>query len=487
MFMRKDGLRLCVFATLLVALSGFVRADQVITRETFRNVARKVSPAVVNVKVRSNIQFSASAPSKLILPPGLGLDEGLREELERLHEQFSPYMTPRDEEEFKYARSASGVIIRPEGYIVTSNHVIEDVDPASLEVSLPDGRTFTNVELVGTDKLTDLAVLKIDGKDLPSATWGDSDKLEVGDMVVAIGNPLDFTNSVSEGIISAKHRVIRKAPIEDLLQTTAMINPGNSGGALVNLDGEVVGINMAIATSTGMWSGLGFAIPSKTARDVTDQIIAKGRVSRGYLGIEMDPLRNALARQLNYDGKYGIVVKNVNKGTPAEQAGLQRYDIIAKVNGVEIKDIDDMHRNIGTRAPGDTVELEVWRDEGGSKPVKKIIRVQLGERPTEKELAARNRAIEQPLPGKKVSPELLGLVVSVAPDKRGLIIDDVESGSPAARGGLAKGDRILQVNKQDVNSVEELRGALRKSSGEGHLFFIERDGSSAMVTISEKP
>jgi serine protease Do len=417
----------------------------------------------------------------------LGLDEGLREELERLHEQFSPYMTPRDEEEFKYARSASGVIIRPEGYIVTSNHVIEDVDPASLEVSLPDGRTFTNVELVGTDKLTDLAVLKIDGKDLPSATWGDSDKLEVGDMVVAIGNPLDFTNSVSEGIISAKHRVIRKAPIEDLLQTTAMINPGNSGGALVNLDGEVVGINMAIATSTGMWSGLGFAIPSKTARDVTDQIIAKGRVSRGYLGIEMDPLRNALARQLNYDGKYGIVVKNVNKGTPAEQAGLQRYDIIAKVNGVEIKDIDDMHRNIGTRAPGDTVELEVWRDEGGSKPVKKIIRVQLGERPTEKELAARNRAIEQPLPGKKVSPELLGLVVSVAPDKRGLIIDDVESGSPAARGGLAKGDRILQVNKQDVNSVEELRGALRKSSGEGHLFFIERDGSSAMVTISEKP
>ena len=211
----------------------------------------------------------------------------MRDYLEKLFEKQMPQWSPGDEEEFKYSRSGSGVIIREDGYLVTSNHVIAEVNPEDIEITLPDGRSFGQVALVGTDDLTDLAVLKVEGKDLPHLNWGDSEKLEVGDIVVAVGNPLEFNNSVSEGIVSAKHRVIKKAPIEDLIQTTAMINPGNSGGALVNLDSELVGINMAIATSTGMWSGLGFAIPSKTARGVTDQIIASGKVGRGYLGIEM--------------------------------------------------------------------------------------------------------------------------------------------------------------------------------------------------------
>jgi serine protease Do len=478
---------LATTATPWISLGG----DQPLTRDTFRNVAKKVSPAVVNVKIRTNFDFSRRGQGRAggrFLPPGLGLDDRLREELERLHEQLAPDLTPSEEQEFKYARSASGVIIRPDGYIVTSNHVVDNVDPADLEVSLPDGRTFTKVEIVGNDELTDLAVLKVEGKDLPSATWGDSDKLEVGDIVVAIGNPLDFNNSVSEGIVSAKHRVIRKAPLEDLIQTTAMINPGNSGGALVNLDGEVIGINMAIATSTGLWSGLGFAIPSKTAKDVTDQIIAKGRVARGYLGIEMDRLTNALARQFGYDGKVGIVVREVHPGSAAEKAGLQRYDIIAKVNGADIKDIYDMHRQIGARAPGETVELEVWRDEGGNTAVKKLIKVELGERPSQKELAAKRRGLSTPLPGAKPSPEdeLLGLHVAPAPDKKGVIIESVEPGSPAALGGLQQGDKILEVNKQPVNSEDDVRKAIKVRQGEGHLFFIEREGNSAMVTIENR-
>lgn len=464
--------------------------DQPITRDTFRNVAKKVSPSVVNVKIRSNIDFSVAGGRARgpFLPPGLGLDDRLREELEKLHEQLAPELTPNEEQDFKYARSASGVIIRPDGYIVTSNHVVEGADPSDLEVSLPDGRTFDKVEVVGTDELTDLAVIKIDAKDLPAASWGDSDKLEVGDIVVAIGNPLDFNNSVSEGIVSAKHRVIRKAPLEDLIQTTAMINPGNSGGALANLDGEVIGINMAIATSTGLWSGLGFAIPSKTAKEVTDQIIAKGQVARGYLGIEMDRLTNALARQFGYTGKAGVVVRDVHPGTAAEKAGLQRYDIIAKVNGTEIKDIYDMHRNIGARSPGETVELEVWRDEGGSQAVRKVLKVELGERPSPKELAAKRRGLVAPLPGAKTQTgdELLGLHVSPSPDGRGLIVDNVDPGSRAALGGLRKGDLILQVNKQDVKTEDDLRKAIGKRSKDGHLFFIEREGNSAMVTIEDR-
>ncbi len=465
--------------------------DQPITRDTFRNVAKKVSPAVVNVKIRSNIDFDRGFGGRSrgpFLPPGLGLDDRLREELERLHEQLAPDLTPNEEQEFKYARSASGVIIRPDGYIVTSNHVVENVEPANLEISLPDGRTFDKVEIVGNDELTDLAVLKVDGKDLPAATWGDSDKLEVGDIVVAIGNPLDFNNSVSEGIVSAKHRVIRKAPLEDLIQTTAMINPGNSGGALANLDGEVIGINMAIATSTGLWSGLGFAIPSKTAKDVTDQLIEKGRVARGYLGIEMDRLTNALARQFGYTGKSGIVVREVHPDSAADKAGLQRYDIIAKVNGVEIKDIYDMHRQIGARGPGETVELEVWRDEGGNEAVRKVIKVELGERPSQKDLAAKRKGLSVPMPGVRPPEEneLLGLKVKPATDGKGVVIESVEPGSPAELAGLRKGDKVLQVNKQDVASEEDLKKAVKARRSEGHLFFIEREGNSAMVTIETR-
>ncbi len=472
-------------ATPWISLGG----EQPLTRDSFRNAAKKASPAVVNVKIRNKIDLMrgrrSAPPSHPILPPGLGLDDKMREELERLYEQFYGELTPSDEQDLKYARSASGVIIRPDGYIVTSYHVISNVDPNDLEVSLPDGRTFEKVELVGADELTDLAVLKVDGKDLPAAVWGDSEKLDVGDIVLAIGNPLDFTNSVSEGIVSAKHRVINKAPLEDLIQTTAMINPGNSGGALVNLDGEVVGINMAIATSTGMWSGLGFAIPSKTAKEVTDQLIEKGKVARGYLGIMMDRLTNALARQLNYSGKVGVVVRDVHPNSSAEKAGIQRYDIIAKVNGVDIRVENDMHRQIGARAPGETVELEIWRDEGGNEAVRRVVKVELGERPSERDLASMRQGLKLPIPGAapKAGDDLLGLRLKAAEDGRGVIVEDLAPNSPAMLGGLRLGDRILQVNKRDVKTPDDVRDAIKSRKGEGHLFFIERDGNSAMVTI----
>jgi serine protease Do len=477
---------IAVVASLMlgVCATPAIGSDQVVTRDTFRNVSKKVSPAVVNVKIRSNINFGKVPNKTPALPPNLGLDDNLREEIERLHEQFLPFLTPSEEEEFKYARSASGVIIRADGYIVTSNHVVEKVNPGDLEISLSDGRSFSKVQLVGADELTDLAVLKMDASGLPAATWGDSDKLEVGDIVVAIGNPLEFNNSVSEGIVSAKHRMIKKAAIEDLIQTTAMINPGNSGGALVNLDGELIGINMAIATSTGLWSGLGFAIPSKTARDVTDQIIARGKVARGYLGIEMARLTNNLAHQLGYDQGFGIIVKDVVVGSAAEKAGLQRYDIIAKVNDAEIKDIFDMHRNVGARGAGETVDLEVWRDEDTTRLVQRRVKVQLDERPLQEDL--QTKKAEPPRPGVKSERGILGLKVSPAPSGKGVIVDDVESGSRAALGGLKKGDVILQVNKRDVNSAEDLKKATQGTGAESHLFFIEREGSSAMVTIEEK-
>jgi serine protease Do len=456
--------------------------NQPITRTTFREVAKKVSPAVANIKIKSNIVFG-KAHGKGMLPPSFG-DEEMRDLLGKLFEQNMPYMTPNDEEEFKYSRSASGVIMTPDGYIVTSNHVITEANPDDIEVSLPDGRTFDNVKVIGTDELTDLAVLKVDGQNLPVIAWGDSEHLEVGDWVLAIGNPLEFNNSVSEGIVSAKHRIIKKAPIEDLIQTTAMINPGNSGGALVNLNGQLIGINMAIATSTGMWSGLGFAIPSKTARDITNQLMNNGKVARGYLGIEMSPLTTQLARQLNYDENLGIVVKNVRPGSAAERAGLQRYDIIARVNGKDIKEINDMHRNIGARPSGDSVSLEIYRGEGNDKATKKIIDVQLGERPSQSELEKEHTTTVEPkVPGTRPQRGTLGLQVSPSPDGTGVIVDDVEQGSRAAKAGVQKGDVILEVNKQTVKSVQDVQKALHDQTSDSHLLYIERKGQSNFVPI----
>lgn len=485
-FLRRQPV--CLLAAISIAFAGVASADdaskgqQVVTRNTFRDAAKKVAPAVVNIKIKSNIVFGKNR-GKIVIPPSFGLDDEMRDYLGKLFEQQMPNWSPNDEEDFKYAKSGSGVIIRSEGYLVTSNHVVAGSNPDDIEVSLSDGRTFDKVKIIGTDDLTDLAVLKVEGTNLPAIAWGDSEKLEVGDFVLAIGNPLEFNNSVSEGIVSAKHRVIKKAPIEDLIQTTAMINPGNSGGALVDLDSQLVGINMAIATSTGMWSGLGFAIPSKTAREITEQIIDKGRVSRGYLGIMMESLTRGLAHQLGYEQDYGIVVKEVRPNSAAEKAGLQRYDVIAKVNDREIKEINDMHRSIGARPAGDTVDLQVFREEGGSKAVEKHIKVQLDERPGQEELES---VLRPKLPGNKPADKaLLGLKVGTTGGK-GVVVEDVEANSRAARAGIQKGDIILQVNKQDVSNEQDVQKALKSQTSDSHLLYIERKGQSSFVTITEE-
>jgi serine protease Do len=459
-------------------------ADQVITRYTFRNVAKIATPAVVNIKIKSNIVLGSNSK----IPPGYGLDEEMRQYLERLFDSESWNLNPRYGEEYKYARSGSGVIIRDDGYIVTSEHVIGDVQDSDIEVSLPDGRTFSSVEVVGTDSLTDLAVIKVNDEgtsNLPHLEWGDSEQMQVGDHVVAVGNPLDFTSSVSEGIISAKHRTINKTAIEDLMQTTAMINPGNSGGALVDLDGKLIGINMAIATSTGMWSGLGFAIPSKTVKTVAEQIINKGKALRGYLGIRMETITIGLAKYLGYANDYGIVVEDVTAGTAAEKAGLQHYDIIASVNGNKVASLSDMHQNIGNLPVGATVNLEVWRDEGDGKLKQLTVPVVLGERPDDKSLEAnggKNRKGPS-LPGTKPDDKLLGMKLLPSPDGHGMEVKEVNPKSPVETAGVQPGDVILEVNRKTVNSLTDFQEALKATNTGSHLLYIQRNGTAMLQMV----
>lgn len=454
---------------------------QIVTRSTFRELATKVSPAVVHIRIRSGLAGRRGAGPRVNLPPGMDLPEDMRGALERLMEQEMPNMTPSDQEALNFARSGSGVIISPEGHIVTSNHVVAGISPEDIVVNLPDGQTFEKVTVVGQDELTDLAVIKVEGKSLPVIPWGDSDSVQVGDQVMAVGNPLEFTGSVSEGIVSAKHRTINKAVIEDLIQTTAMINPGNSGGALVDLDGTLIGINMAIATRTGLWSGLGFAIPSKTARQVAEQLIQRGRVGRGYMGIEMTPLTIGLASQLGYKGTAGVVVRDVVPGSAADRAGLERYDIISRVDKREVKELNDVLRNVGTRNPGDTVDLEVWRDEDGTLQ-KKSIQVKLDERPADAELAAVRRPR---MPGRATptGTDVLGMTLKPATDRAGLVVESVAPGSRAQRANVQPGDILLEINRQKAGDPANAANAIASQKNDNHLLYLERNGNPTLVTI----
>lgn len=464
------------------AQTSSTSGQQALTRATFRDVAKKVAPAVVNVKIKSGISFGKRGDT-ITIPPGLGLSDDMRKQLERLYEQEAPNVTPEEQEELKYAKQGSGVVVRADGYIVTSNHVVSGSHAKDIEISFPDGKKLDVAKIVGTDPLTDVAVLKVDAQSLPALAWGDSDKMQVGDFVMAVGNPLEFTNTVSEGIISALHRTIGKAVIEDLIQTTAMINPGNSGGALVNLDGELIGINMAIASSTGMWSGLGFAVASKTARTVVDQMISKGKVSRGYLGIEMGPLTLSIAQHLGWDKDYGVLVMNVRKDSAAEKAGLQRYDIIAQVDGKQVKDMVEVNRAVASHASGEKVQLTVFRQENG-KLKEKTIDASLGERPSDEELAKLEKGDQQTKSGGEQDQSgTLGLQITPAPDGKGLLVEGVAPNSRAAAAGIQKGDRILQINRQDVSSADDVRKALAQSE-QTQMFFIERAGQPMVLIIS---
>ncbi|HPP54161.1 MAG TPA: trypsin-like peptidase domain-containing protein, partial [Thermoguttaceae bacterium] len=291
---------------------------------------------------------------------------------------------PRDEWGFLFGRpipfraegEGSGVIMDKEGYIITNYHVIGQAD--QVRVKLADGRTISNVRIIGVDPLSDLAVLKIDESNIIPARWGDSDALEVGDSVLAIGNPFRLAHTVTAGIISAKGRrgIIREIRYEDFLQTDAAINPGNSGGPLVNMKGEVVGINTAILGER--YQGIGFAIPSRIAKDVYDRLKATGRVERGWLGVEMQPLDETLAGRLGLPNTEGALIARVFPGSPAQRAGLEPGDVVVQWNDEKIRDPSDLSLAIARTSIGQTAVVKILRE---GKPIK--LRVQVGQRPTD--------------------------------------------------------------------------------------------------------
>ena len=405
--------------------------------EAFSAVADRVTPAVVNISTVSRRPAPGSSDDPQRFREFFG------------DEFYERYFRRRPREEPR--SGGSGVIVDPAGYILTNNHVIENAQ--SITVRLSDSRKF-RATLVGRDPKTDLAVLKVEAPaPLPTAELGDSERLRVGQWVVAIGNPFGLDRTVTVGIVSATARTrVGVTTYENFIQTDASINPGNSGGPLLNLDGRVIGINTAIVAAG---QGIGFSIPINEAKSVMGQLIARGKVVRGWLGIVIQDLTDELATSFGVAEREGVLVADVMRGGPGEAAGLRPGDVIVRLGATRIREVPDLQRRVANVAPGQSVEVGVMRDRTTHR-----LTVHVGEMPAEDTTAA------EVDPG----PEGFGLQVEpLAPDtaerlglpfSHGLLVTDVAGGGPGERAGLRRGDVILEVDRKPVHDAPSLQKAL---------------------------
>jgi Do/DeqQ family serine protease len=436
--------------------------------QAFVEVAKKVQPAVVNITTEKTVTMKPWER--------FGDDFFKGGPFEDFFKGFG--ITPREKgKEYKHKQRSggSGVIVDKEGYILTNNHVIEGAD--KVKVRLIDGREFT-VTVKGQDPRTDLAVLHIKAKDLPVATLGDSDKLEVGEWAIAIGSPFGLEHTVTVGVISAKGRSgLGTGNYEDFIQTDASINPGNSGGPLINIDGEVVGINaMIIQPGTG----IGFAIPINMAKQILNDLIKYGKFTRPWLGISVQDLTAEIAEQFKVKEKEGVLVGQVYPGTGAEKAGLASGDIIKSIDDKAIKNVNELIKEILKRKVGQKVKLAMIRD--GKEMT---IEVTLSTQPDKPEFA-KEKEVEEKLGARvqELTPQLAAQYrIGV---KRGVIIIGVEDDSLAEEMGLQIGDVILEINRKKIETIKDFEKAMKDASIEkGILFQIHRKGSSFYLTFKK--
>ncbi len=430
-------------ALLLIAVNGIAVARDL---PDFTDLVEKQGPAVVNISSTTKIRAQRNLPSIPRDDPAYDLF------------RYFFGQPPNGPQEYESQSLGSGFIISADGYVMTNAHVVENAD--EITVRLTDKREF-KARVIGADKRTDVALIKIDGGDLPRVTTGDPAKLKVGEWVVAIGSPFGFDNTVTAGIVSAKSRTLgAQENLVPFIQTDVAINPGNSGGPLFNMRGEVVGINSQIYSRTGGFMGLSFAIPIDVALDVTDQLRRSGRVSRGWLGVQIRTLAKDVAESLGLPKGSGAEVSFVEKGSPADKGGLERSDIILRVEGRKVESADDLSRTIAGLKPGAQVKIDVWR-----RGAQKQLAVALGEFPAERRQGrpAQREKAEAPALDK------LGLAVSELPAeqrqqlnvKGGVVVEDAQG--PAAQAGLRAGDVVLSVNNVDVASVAGFSSAVAKA------------------------
>ncbi|NWF75002.1 MAG: DegQ family serine endoprotease [Nitrospirae bacterium] len=387
------------------------------------------------------------------------------------------FRTPKER---KAANLGSGVIIDSRGYILTANHVIQGAE--EIRVTLSDKREFKG-KIIGTDAMTDIGVIKIEAENLPTIKLGDSEKLRVGETVLAIGSPYGLSQTVTMGIVSAVGRAnVGIADYEDFIQTDAAINPGNSGGALVNVKGELVGINTAIFSTSGGYQGIGFAVPINMARTVMDSLIKEGKVIRGWLGITIQSLTPELAEQFNIKDDWGVLVGDVVEGSPAEKAGLERGDVIIEYNGKKVEEPNQLRNMVANTLPGKEVEIKIIRDN--HKYTKKIVITEL---PSDMQKLSKGE-YNNLLNGVTVSdltPDIYSNY-NIPKKIKGVIITQIEADSPADA-VLNEGDIIREINRNPVTNTKEYELIVSKiKPGDDIMLLIFRGGTSSFVILSNK-
>jgi Do/DeqQ family serine protease len=436
-------------------------------RDSYADIVKVVAPAVVTIRTEGRAVIS---------PTAFQGDEFSRRFFGDEFDRGS--RAPRG---FRRRGLGSGVVIASDGYILTNHHVIEGAD--RIRVDLTDGRTL-EAKLIGSDEPSDLALLKIEASNLRSLALGDSDAVEVGDVVLAIGNPLNLGQTVTMGIISAKGRStgVGDGSYEDFLQTDAPINYGNSGGALVSTKGELIGINSQMFSSNGGNIGIGFAIPADMARHVADQLRKEGQVRRAQLGVTIQPVTSDMAASLGLKEVGGAIISGVESGSAAERAGLKRGDVIQGFNGEPVKDYNALRNRVANSQPGSTTTITVMRDG-----VKRDVRVRLDE-------ALPSTSARRDAGPAREEAATLGIAVApLTPEEaarawasravRGLLVEEVNPDSRAAEAGIRPGDIIQEVNRQSVRSVEELRTAVRQQRDRPLLLLIHREGRDLFLTV----
>ncbi|MDH4186767.1 MAG: DegQ family serine endoprotease [Nitrospira sp.] len=444
----------------------------------FTEVAKAVTPAVVNITTVMVEKVSESHG---------GQDE-LRERMEEFFggpggpfgpRGFRGPQGPGEPRERRSGGQGSGVIVTTDGYILTNNHVIEGA--RTVTIMLPDKREFPG-KVIGSDPKTDLAVVKIEGQNLPTVSWGDATKLQVGEYVLAVGNPFGLNSTVTLGIVSALGRGrMGITQYEDFIQTDAAINPGNSGGALVNTKGELVGINTAIFSQTGGYQGVGFAVPTSMSRPVYESLVKNGKVVRGFLGVSIQDLNRDLAKSFGLKDAKGALISDVKDDGPAGQAGLKQGDIITVYQGVPIDDAVALQRNVTKTAVGTKVAIRVFRDGH-----ERDLAVTVGEQPDTTKIAkAESGETDYAFAGVAVqdldrdTAKELGVKGKV----QGVVVTAVEPDSGAEKAGMMRGDVIREINRLPVKSVKEFEKVSSKlKKGENVLVLIDRRGNALFLS-----
>ncbi|WP_395708519.1 DegQ family serine endoprotease [Reyranella sp.] len=470
------------------AIAAAPTAPTVSGVQDFSDLAAKVSPAVVNVAVTMK---AGAAGDDEVQMSDRSQQKQMEEFMQRFGERFGQPMRPmkpQPKANQKAEAVGTGFIIDPAGWIVTNHHVAGKAD--KIVVTMADGRKL-NAKMVGGDEKTDLALLKVESdKALPFVEFGDATKVRVGQAVMAVGNPFGLGGTVTTGIVSARGRDIHSGPFDDYIQTDAAINRGNSGGPLFDMEGKVIGINTAIFSPTGGSVGLGFAIPSSLAQPVVNQLKTNGKVERGMLGVQIQPMTGELSQSMAYNGEKGALVAQVQPDSPALAAGLKSGDVIVSVDGKNVDTIKDLTRMISATKPGASVKLGVWRD-GKDMTVTAKVGDQKDEGGIVKAKAEKADKTAEPLsygvslaPLSKEAREEMKLDDSV----KGALIASVEAGSPAEEMGLKAGDILQQVGREAVDSpkaaVEKLKEA--KDTGKPVLVKVYREGMTRFVAISPR-